>query len=229
MVENGDWNMKAVVFDMDGLMFDTENVFIKAWDYAGEKMGIGNVGYEMVIKTLGMNSDLTKRVWQKEMGDQYKEQDLHKYTNEFLANYYKENKVPVKTGLYILLNYLKEKKCKLAVASSSPKWKVEHHLKDAKVFDYFQIILGGDMIKKSKPDPEIYLKACELLKEQPKDCYALEDSKNGLLSAYNAGCKPIMVPDLWQPEEEIKKIIVGCFEDLGKVKQYFENNRVFCE
>lgn len=215
--------MKAVIFDMDGLMFDTERVFIEAWDYAGEKMGIGRVGYHMVIKTLGMNSILTKKVWKKEMGGQYNEAALHKYTKEFLANYYKENKVPVKKGLYSLLDYLKEKNYKLAVASSSPKWKVDRHLKDADVFDDFQAVICGDMIKKSKPEPEIYLKACELLEEQPKNCYALEDSKNGLLSAYRAGCRPIMVPDLWQPDEEVKKVIVGQFEDLEKVKEYFKN------
>ena len=78
------------------------------------------------------------------------------------------------------------------------------------------------MVTKSKPEPEIYIKACELLNEEAENCYALEDSKNGLLAAYRAGCKPIMVPDLWQPDEETEKILTAYFEDLEEVKGYFE-------
>ncbi|MDE7417920.1 MAG: HAD family phosphatase [Lachnospiraceae bacterium] len=209
--------MKAVIFDMDGLMFDTERVFIEAWDYAGEKIGVGKAGY-MTLKTLGMSIVMSREVWIKEFGEKYNEQELRRHTREFLSKYYAENKVPVKKGLYILLNYLKDSGYKLGVASSSPRWEVESHLKDAKVFDSFQVIVCGDMVSKSKPDPEIYLKACELLKEKPQDCFALEDSRNGILSAYRAGCQTIMIPDLWQPDEEILSVIAGKYDDLEQVK-----------
>jgi len=210
-----------VIFDMDGLMFDTERVFIEAWDYAGEKIGIGKAGY-MVHKTLGMSIVAAYEVWKEEFGDNYNQEELRKYTKEFLKDYYENNKVPVKPGLYVLLDYLKNINSKLAVASSSPRWEVEKHLTDAGVINCFSVIVCGDMVEKSKPEPDIYLKACELLKVTPEDCYALEDSKNGLLSAYRAGCKPIMVPDLWQPDEEILRIIVGKFTDLEQVKKAFE-------
>lgn len=213
-------DIKAVIFDMDGLMFDTERVFIKAWDYAGEKMGVGKEGY-MTIKTLGMNIEASKKVWLEEFGDQYNEQALKKYTKDFLKKYYEETKVPIKHGLYLLLDYLKEQGIKMAVASSSPQWEVENHLRNTNVFHYFQGIVCGNMISKSKPDPEIYLAACELLKEKPESCFALEDSKSGILSAYRARCNVIMVPDLWQPDEEVENIIIGKFEDLEKVKEYF--------
>lgn len=140
-----------VIFDMDGLMFDTEKVFIRAWDYAGEKM---------------------------------------------------------------------------AVASSSPRWEVEKHLADAGIINLFSAIVCGDMVEKSKPAPDIYLKACEMLNEKPEECIALEDSKNGLLSAYRAGCKTIMVPDLWQPDEEILQIIEGKYSDLEQVKNAFECDEI---
>ena len=214
--------MKAVVFDMDGLMFDTERVFIKAWDYAGEKTGIGKAGY-MVIKTLGLNVNASTQIMREEFGDKYDEQELRKYSREFRNKFYSENKVPVKKGLYILLDYLKANNYKLAVASSSPRWEVERHLKDAEVFDYFDAIVCGDMVSHSKPDPEIYLKACELLNVSPADSFALEDSQNGLISAHRAGLKPIMVPDLWEPDEATLKILHGKFEDLEKVKDYFKH------
>ncbi len=211
--------MNAVVFDMDGLMFDTERVFVQAWDYAGEKMGIGKAGF-MTIKTLGMNVELSRQVWIEEFGDRYNEEELRKYSREFRDNYYANNKVPVKKGLYVLLDYLKEHGYKLAVASSSPRWEVERHLKDAGVFECFQAVVCGDMVSKSKPEPEIYLRACELLGEQPEDCLALEDSRNGLLSAHRAGMRVIMVPDLWEADEEVKSFLWNMCTDLEEVKVF---------
>ncbi len=212
--------MRAVIFDMDGLMFDTERVFIEAWDYAGEKIGIGKAGY-MTLKTLGMNVAMSRELWIKEFGDKYNEQELRRHTKVFLTRYYTENKVPVKKGLQLLLDYLKENGFRLAVASSSPQWEVESHLRDAAVFDYFEVVVCGDMVTRSKPEPEIYLKACKLLGEKPQDCYALEDSRNGILSAHRAGCRTIMVPDLWQPDEEILSVIEAKYDDLDQVREAF--------
>lgn len=97
---------------------------------------------------------------------------------------------------------------------------------DAGIIDCFSAIICGDMVEKSKPAPDIYIKACEMLNENPEECIALEDSKNGLLSAYRAGCKPIMVPDLWQPDEEILQIIKGKYSDLEQVKKAFESGEI---
>ena len=91
-----------IIFDMDGLMFDTEKVVIKAWDYAGEKIGVGKAGF-MVYKTLGMNRAASNNVWKEEFGDRYSEEGLRKYTKEFLKKYYDENTVPVKKGLYVVI------------------------------------------------------------------------------------------------------------------------------
>lgn len=203
--------MKAVIFDMDGLMFDTESVFVKAWDYAGQKMGIGKAGY-MKQKTLGKSIAMSKDIWEAEFGAKFNQQELRKYTRDFLLEYYKVNKAPMKKGLRILLTYLRDNDYKIAVASSSPRWEVENHLTGAQILDFFHVIVCGDMVIRSKPEPDIYLKACTLLGEDPKECFALEDSKNGLLSAYSAGCKPIMVPDMWQPDEETEKY---CMENLA--------------
>lgn len=91
--------------------------------------------------------------------------------------------------------------------------------------DYFNSIVCGDMISKSKPEPEIYLKACELLGEIPENCIALEDSKNGLLAAHNAGCKVVMIPDLWQPDEETEKILYAKFNALDNVIEFLQKNK----
>jgi HAD superfamily hydrolase (TIGR01509 family) len=214
-----------VIFDLDGLMFDTQSVFLKAWDYAGEKIGIGKAGY-MVNKTLGMGIVASYDIWVTEFGDKYDQEELRKYTREFLQDYYATFAVPIKKGLYNLLNYLKENNSKIAVASSSPRWEVEKHLNDAKITDRFSAIVCGDMVEKSKPAPDVYLKVCEILGVRPEECIALEDSKNGLLSAYRAGCKTIMVQDLWQADEETLKIIEGMYVDLDEVKFAFERGDI---
>lgn len=213
--------MNAVIFDMDGLMFDTERVCIKAWDYAGEKMGVGKAGY-MVLRTLGLNAALAWEAWKAEFGDGYDVKDLRRYTKEFQEKYYQENELPVKKGLYCLLDYLRDCGCKLAVASSSRRTRVEGHLRDARVSGYFQAVVGGDMVRRSKPNPEIYLRACGMLDESPPNCYALEDSKNGLVAAHRAGCVPIMVPDLWEPDEETLGILAGKFDDLEQVGDFLQ-------
>jgi len=216
--------MKAVVFDMDGLMFDTERVFVKAWDYAGEKMGLGKTGY-MVLKTLGVNVNASKQIWIEEFGERYNEEELRKYSKEFISDYYSKNKVPVKKGLYVLLDYLKRNGYKLAVASSTKRSEVEHHLKEAGVFDYFETVICGDMVEKSKPEPDIYLTACEAIGVEPAEAVALEDSKNGLLSAHRAGMKVIMVPDLWEADEEVKSFLWNICGDLEEVKEFLVNHK----
>ena len=211
--------MKACIFDMDGLMFDTERVFVAAWDYAGEKMGLGKTGY-MVMKTMGSNTEGCNRIWREEFGANFDVDAMWDYTREFLEDYYSRNTVTPKKGLYELLTYLKEQGYKLAVASSTKTEKVEHHLHSADVRRCFDAVIGGDMVEKSKPEPDIYLKAAAALGIPPEECYALEDSRNGLLSAHAAGCKAIHVPDLWQPDDTVKDFILGTFEDLLAVRDW---------
>ena len=210
--------MNAVVFDMDGLMFDTERLCMRAWDYAGENMGVGKAGY-MVMKTLGMKHTRAMEIWREEFGDSFNEPALDKYTKEFVTDFYAHNKVPVKKGLYSLLEYLKSANFKLAVASSTTRDGVLRNLRSAQIEDYFDVIISGDMVENSKPAPDIYLKACEKLDEIPENCYALEDSRSGVHSAARAGCKTIMVPDLWQPDEETAALLFKKCENLFEVEE----------
>lgn len=213
--------MCTVIFDMDGLMFDTEAVFTQAWDYAGEKIGIGKAGY-MNLKVLGKSITEARDVWEKEFGSLYDEDQLRYYAKAFLTDYYQRNHVPIKKGLHELLEFLMSKGCKLGVATSSPAWEAEHHLKDAGIEGCFHAVVTGDMVKRSKPFPEIYLTICERLEREPSSCFALEDSRNGMLAATRAGCKAIMVPDLLPPDDEIYACAVAVLNDLLEVKRYFE-------
>lgn len=211
----------AVVFDMDGLMFDTERVFMRAWDYAGEQMGLGKTGY-MVLKTLGSNTAECERIWQEDFPG-VDLAALWEHSRVFHEKYYAENPVPVKKGLYELLSFLRERGIPMAVASSTKREKVLRHLKSAGIADDFAQVIAGDMVTRSKPEPDIYRTACAALGVAPEGCIALEDSRNGLLSAHRAGCQAVMVPDLWQPDDEVRAFIRGPFESLAEVKDWLEN------
>lgn len=215
--------MKAVIFDLDGTMFDTQKIFALAWDWAGEKLGFGKAGY-MIEKTFGKSIAASKDIWTAEFGKKFDEQELRRLTKAFLTEYYQTRYAPVKKGLIPLLQYLRAQHFKLAVATSSPRWEMEHHLHGEQLEELFDVLVCGDMVERSKPDPEIYLQACELLGERSENCYAVEDSKSGLFSAYRAGCRPIMVPDLWQPDDETERILHKKFNDLNEVRAYFEGS-----
>lgn len=198
--------MKAVVFDMDGVLFDTEMVCQLAWDAIGEEMGIGKAGY-MVLNTLGVKAEKAIEMLKEEFGKDFDAESFKSRSRNYSYEYFDKYGVPAKDGLFEILPYLKENGYKIALASSTSSNSVHHHLKEKDIEKYFDAIICGDMIEKSKPEPDIYLKACEALGEKAEDCFAVEDSRNGILSASRAGCKVIMVPDLWQGDEETDTLL----------------------
>ena len=208
---------KAVIFDMDGVMFDTESVCMKSWDTVGKEMGIGKAGY-MVYKTLGMTAEAAIEILQNEFGKDFDARLFKQKGRECSYKYFNDFGVPEKPFLHEALDYLKSKDYKLAVASSTSSDSVFHHLKEKNITDYFDTVICGDMIKNSKPAPDIYLKACEELGERAENCIAVEDSKNGILSAYRAGMNVIMIPDLWQGEEKIDKLLFAKLKSLNDIK-----------
>lgn len=210
-------NMKAVIFDMDGVLFDTEKVCMLSWDKAGEQMGVGKAGY-MVMKTLGMNKESAIRVIQEEFGGDFDAENFKALGRKFSYEYFEKYGVPEKDGLFEILSFLKDKGYKIALASSTGSESVFHHLKEKDIEKYFDAVVCGDMVANSKPQPDIYIKACEKLCESPADCYAVEDSRNGIISALSAGCKTIMIPDLWQGEAETDAKLFAKCKNLNELK-----------
>ena len=196
--------MQAVIFDMDGVIFDSENLVIKCWKVVAEKYGIKDVE-AACRECLGVNSVETKERFLKKYGEEF---PYDEYKSEMSALYHEivaNGGLDLKPGIVELLTFLKEHKYGLAVASSTRKAVVESQLKNAGVLKFFDEIICGDMVKKSKPEPDIYLTAAEKIRVDPTRCYAIEDSYNGIRSAYRAGMQVIMVPDLLPPTEETKE------------------------
>lgn len=216
--------IKAVVFDMDGLMFDTERIYIDAWDYTGEQLGLGKIGY-FSIKTLGKTDQSIKQDIINEFGVHIAPEMVFSHINTYKAKYFANNHVPVKKGLYELLEYLKHNGYQVGLASSSRPDEIQKHLLDAGIENYFQAIVSGRMVVHSKPAPDIYLLACEKLGIPVSECMALEDSLNGIRSASDAGLVPVMIPDLIQPDEETLSLLHALLPDLFGVIDLLERQK----
>lgn len=213
--------IKGVVFDMDGLMFDSERLINLGWHFAGEQSGF-RISDEVIYKTLGIDLENTKRVFLEEMGTDFDYEWHDQARVLFMEDYVEKNGVPFKPGLMELLAYLKARDYKMAVATSTPEVQARYLLQKAGVLPYFIDIVCGDMIEHGKPEPEIYLKACGAIGMAPVDCMALEDSPAGILAAYRAGMTPVMIPDLMGPDEATAKIHAVRLETLFDVPAWLE-------
>lgn len=212
--------MNTVVFDMDGVLFDTERLCMEGWLALSEKYGISNME-EFYPKCIGRNDTDTRALVLEYYGADFPYEKFCRETSLWFHDQIDQNGLPVKEGVRELLDFLKEHDWKVGIASSTRCLSVAEHLERAGLREYFSVIVGGDMVEHSKPQPDIYLIACEKLEVPPAQCYAIEDSPNGIRAAYRAGMKPIMVPDLLQPDEEMTRMSHKIFKDLKEVLAYF--------
>ncbi len=217
-------NIKAVIFDMDGLMFDTEKLWLDGVVKTNEVYGY-NVPPELIIECMGNRKDKIDLMLKQAMGENFDPVEFRRLNKIFMKEQVEKFGLGIKKGLIELLEFLKTQNVKLAIASSSSMQKIQQRFVDAKLppkyigcFDY---IIGGDMVTNPKPDPQVYLVACEKLNVNPKDAIALEDSDNGIKSAYYAGVKPVLIPDIKKPSEEVKKMAFKQFKSLDEVISLF--------
>lgn len=213
--------VKAVIFDMDGVIFDSERIIIELWEEFAKENNIERMD-EVTVRCIGLNDKATEAVFKEVFGDEYD----YRYFNSIISKRYHElcdgGKLPMKVGVVELLSFLKENGVKVALASSTKTQTVVNQLKDANIYQYFDKVVCGDMVEKSKPEPDIFLKAAEELGIDPKEAYIIEDSFNGIRAAHAAGSKPIMVPDMVQPSEEIKNLCFEIKKTLLEVRDYFK-------
>lgn len=214
---------KAVVFDMDGLMLDTERIIKYSWDVTGEKLGYGKLG-ENIKNTLGMNRAQRNAYFLNKYGEDFPLDVFLDGYHQVYYEYEKEKGIPKKEGLLSLLDYLKEKNIPMAVATSTHQMYAKEALKEQEILSYFQEVITGDCVEQGKPDPAIYALACKRLKINPSSALALEDSYNGIISAGRAGMKVIMIPDLLEDETPVKKYLYGKLKTLEEVKRWIEKN-----
>lgn len=212
--------LKAVIFDMDGVIFDSERIIVELWEDFGKENEIPNMD-DVTIKCIGLNDKATEDVFKDTFGEDYDYQYFKGIISERYHAMCDGGKLPMKSGVRELLTFLKENNVKVALASSTRTEVVVNQLKDAQIYEFFHKVVCGDMVNRSKPEPDIFLKAADELAIDPKDAFIIEDSFNGIRAAHAAGAKPVMVPDMIQPDDDIKELCHKIFVDLNEVKAYF--------
>lgn len=204
----------SVIFDMDGLMFDTERIYADMERRIAREWGLEGIE-EIISESYGVNTNLIRKMYYKKYGDDFDYQGFLELTIKYVYEYYETHEIPVKPGLYETLDLLDELGCSKAVATSTFNKHAISLLKAADVHDRFDVIVTGDMVEKSKPAPDIFLRASKLLETAPVDCVVLEDSFNGIRGAHAAGMIPIMIPDIKKPTPEIKQLTYAVYDSLS--------------
>lgn len=211
--------MKAVVFDMDGVLFDTEKLCRDSWTALAKEQGIEDME-AVFMQCVGRNANDTRTLILEHYGQDFPYDTFRQKASEWFWEQIERSGVPVKPGVYELLSYLKQAEYNIGLASSTRRESVISHLTQAGILEYFSVIVTGDVVKHSKPQPDIYLLACDKMQVAPEEAYAIEDSPNGIRAAYAAGMKPVMVPDLIVPDEEMRCLSFRIYENLLEVRDF---------
>ena len=218
--------INAVIFDMDGVITDTEKFYNQSWTEAMHECGHPEFTNTDALLFRSCNHVDGKILLEKLFGcgDDYDR--IHQCSNRIVEEIMAKEGIPLKPGIEEILKYLKEHHIKSVVATATKYKRASARLKQVGLYDSFDTIISASMVPKGKPHPDVYLYACEGIGEQPADCIAVEDSPNGIKSAYAAGCKTVMVPDLSQPDEELQKLLYAKADSLVDLISIIENQPV---
>ena len=208
--------LKGVLFDMDGVILDTEKWLQKFYRKACKDLGF-SVKPEYILSIRSLPPALAEVKMKKFVGEDFDFMAVRALRKRYMTEHIAQNGVERKKGIEELLQYIRAKGLKCAVATATAVDVAKNYLTQAGVLSYFDEIVCSAMVKHGKPEPDIYIAAAEKLKLSPNECMALEDSPNGILSASRAGCITVMVPDLTQPDDEILPLIYHTAEDLSAV------------
>lgn len=214
-------SIKAVIFDMDGVLFDTEKLCMDSWVAVAGAAGMPDME-EFFPSCIGRNLTDTKELFREFYGDIYDFEHFRRQASSWFHDYVDQKGVPVKKGVNQLLDFLCRYGYRIGLASSTSRPSVEELLQQAGIRHYFQSLTTGDMVEHSKPEPDIYLMACESLGVSPGEAMAIEDSPNGIRAAYSAGMIPVMVPDLIAPDQEMRDKSVLICGDLLEVMYFLD-------
>lgn len=212
--------IKGAIFDMDGLMFDSERLVCSIWQEMMDENGY-KFNVDIFKNTIGLRQDKSKKFYTSLYGENF---DYDGFKIQSRQRFYKrieKDGVPIKKGLFEFLDFLKDNNIKMAVATSTSAKTALKVIKKAGVYDYFDSFVCGDDVKNGKPHPEVFLTAAERIGVPPEECVAFEDSINGIKSAFAANMTTVMVPDFLQPTDEIKNKISFLCNSLDEAIDIF--------
>ena len=215
--------MKAVVFDMDGVIFDSERLYRKHWKITGKEYGIDDEEMNELCNLIaGATREHNEKLMKSRFGEDFDYAVFREKTMTRMDKDILQNGVDLKPGVFELFHYLKENDYKIGLATSTQQERAERNLKNAGLLEMFDGVVYGGIVPNGKPAPDIYLKACEELGITPSEAIGIEDSINGVKSSADAGLYTIMVIDLIQPTEEIRPLADRIFSSLFDVISFLQ-------
>lgn len=210
--------IKALLFDMDGLVLDTEKLYTRFWQEAARTLGFP-MTKEQALGMRSLNRGAGAAKLKSYFGDSVDYETVRKKRIELMDAFVAANGVELKPGIGELLTFAKEQGIKTAITTSSPMERTKCYLSQVGLVDAFDELVSGYMVEKGKPEPDIYLYAAEVLHVKPCECMVLEDSPAGILAAHRAGCIPVMIPDQDKPDAETEKLLYACVGRLDLIPE----------
>lgn len=198
--------VKAVVFDMDGVMYDTERLSHKSWLEVCREMGC-TIKEEDLLSFRGRPREMNEQQYahfEGTNGVSYKV--LRKGRDRRMQQYFALHGIPVKPGLYELMDFLKKNGIRTGVATGTARDIAEEYWKKTDVRQYLDFTICGQEAGRGKPEPDVYLRAASMAGVKPEECMIIEDSPNGIRAGFAAGCITVMVPDIDEPDEGLKRL-----------------------
>jgi len=213
----------TILFDVDGVLIDSEKIYQSCWISAAKENGYF-MSKEQALQLRSLDSTLAKELFLKWYGTKESYMNIRTSRKIVMQQFLSKNKLTLKTGAIETLKYLKENNFCLSVVTSSDFEKAEKYLNSVGIYDFFTKIISTKSVDKGKPYPDVYLYACQQLNISPKECFAIEDSPNGVKSAHTAGCRTVMIPDLTPYTDDLADYVDACYSDLKEfLKEEFLN------
>ncbi|MGO5138963.1 HAD family hydrolase [Clostridium butyricum] len=213
--------LKGVLFDMDGVIFDTEKAYLETWTEVFQTYGY-ELKKETYISIMGTGRDNAVRTFKNVFGEMLPIEEMYKVKDKMLKEIVESGKVCMKPGVKELLLYLKKNNIKTALATSARRWRAEIQLEMAEINGLFDVVVCGDEIRRLKPNPEIFIKTAGKLELEPEECIVIEDSPAGIKAAFDGGMYGIHVEDLKEADENILKCCKANFKNLIEIKAYIK-------
>lgn len=214
-------DIQGVVFDADGTLFDTERLARDCWLAVAREWGAAPVEAHYT-ELIGRNHAGIAALLQEVCGPHFPVEDFTLACSRRVRAAIDADGVPVKAGAREILDFLRDRGIPAALATSSGGAATRMKLERAGLAHCFQAVLTGDMVSRGKPDPEIFLAACQALGLAPSRCLAVEDSPNGIRSAHAAGLRVVMIPDLIPPAPDIEALLFRRFDSLSQLREYLQ-------
>lgn len=214
--------IKAIIFDMDGLMIDSERVTFECYQERLKDMNL-TMDEEFYKTLLGKPIKGIYQRFYDVYGNDFPIENVIQDVHQLMAERFETEGVPVKKGLVELLHYLKDNNYKTIVATSSNRDRVDKILAQAKITEFFDDSICGDEVTKGKPSPEVFLKSCQKLGVNVDEAIVLEDSEAGIQASYDANIKVICIPDMKYPEKQYEEKTFKILKDLTEVTAYLKS------